>query len=781
MMETTQYYKPTLIQENPLPLEEKDIEYAKELLEMSDSNNGFIPVKLEQDVVVQRISHDLYAKPESGFRELYNNEVRACRTAQKIFGAAPKIVIFLDPGSRELEIRGIDSTGMSIDTFKNIYTVIGRSDNFSGEEIGQYGFGRISYPTLSDIMVLETKYRTLGGKTGEYAIMGKNGIGFNILPKPTLDAFGTVIKLVLKPEVNLQRLVEYIQEACVFSGIPTYLNLADDLLEPRVTWRREALYPRGSKKLNKTYEEKAEEAAKKSWYYSGERGGRVVKSFKINIDGAELYGEFRIGEREHYENFPNVLKIGKDTRLIGSPIEAKIDLPFSYFVLNIQNERKYQPTTDRERLREESTEALLAQLKPKISEAISSYLSLSSLEGFRDLDEATAAILLSEKGGRDEDPSSITQYLSEQTKRLRTLLLHEVKVYKEKETARRYKERNLASVVKDREPKEIFFTPFGSKFNYSQIDRILQEIPRAAFIQLVPSSRALQNVDLAEDLLREHGILATSEYVEQNKDKLASKPRRHDAPNSVNIFESIEGYYSWRRFSKATRHIESVEIIHPLPKNVIRVQKGSVRKYASFLSSVKTSYKLVQDCPQLQRGTKLEDFVNTLGMKELVTSKGRMRVKDLLRFPSTENKQAAKSIQLYLYSDPELARFFPDSIEVKIFANEDRTFELALFLTYNSMDFSLDTEMAELFDAEVKDHNSSLLRDISRRNFLRDYSWHKLGDSEILGSVIQVIKEVSDDSLKFLFAKAVEGSKDPSEVSLMRKTMLNKWKQVKSA
>jgi hypothetical protein len=775
------YYKPTLIHENPLALDEEDISYAKELLELSDNNNGFIPVKLEQDVVVQRISHDLYAKPESGFRELYLNEVRACMSAKKTFRADPSIVISLDPNSRELQIHGVNSIGISIDTFKNIYTFIGRSDNFSGEVTGQFGFGKISYSTLSDIMILETRYRTVDGKTGEYSIMGKNGVGYNILPKPTLDSFGTKVKLVLRPEINLQHLIEYIKEACVFSSIPTYLNLSEDLLDPGVTWRKEVLHRKGNQKLNKSYEERAEEAAKKSYYYSGESRASLVKSFLIQIDGAELYGEFRVRvkERRYYTEPQNVLHIGKDTRLIGAPIDAKVDFPFSYFILNVLNERKFAPTTDRERLREESVEALLALLKPKIAEAISSYLNISTFEQFRELDEGSAAILLSEKTGRggDDDPNSITHYLSEQTKILRIFLLQQVKVYKDKETSRRYKQRNLASIIKEREPKETFFTPFGSKFNSAQIDKILQEIPSAVFIQLALSSeRSLLNTDTVEDLLREYGILSTSEFIEENKERLASKPRHRAIQDSINIFESIEGYYSWHRFSKATRHVESIEADHHLPKNVIRVRKGSLKKYASFLSLIKTTYKLVQDRPELKGGIKLEDFLASLENKELVTSKGTKKFNDLLLSSNKSN------IQLYLYCDPALANFFfsqSEEGELKIFASEDTLFELALFLTYHLVDFSLDTEMGELFDSEIKkDQSYSPTLDISRRNLLRDYSWPKLGDSEILGSVIHVFKEVSDDDLRFLFAKAVEGSKEPSEVAMMRKAILARWRDL---
>ena len=776
-----EYYKPTLVEEKPLPLDEKDISYAKELLGLSDTSDGFIPLKLEQDVVVQRISRDLYAKPESGFRELYNNELRACKTSEKIFGAKPKIVIYLDPSTRELEIRGTDSTGISVDTFKNVYAVIGRSSNFSGEEIGQFGFGRISYRTMSDVMILETKYRTTEGGSGEYALMGKSGIGFNILPKPNLNSYGTVIKLVLKPDVNLHRLVDYIFEACAFSKIPTYLNLACDLKEPGTSWRNEETkHARGFVQLNKTFQEKAQEAASKSFYYHGKtKGGRLVKSFHVTLDGAELYAEFRVGEREYYDSTPHLLKIGKDERLIGSPIEIGIDLPFSYHIVNVLDERKFKPTADRERLREESANALAKQLASKVSQELASFLCLNSLKDYLSLDEGTTAVFLSEKSSRDDDPASITHFLSEKSRQLRSLLLHDVKVYKEKENSGRYNKRNFASILSGRNLDEIFFSPQGTNFNHAQIDRILQEVPGATFVQLVPSSRGqVQGVNEAEELLIEEGILSTGEYVRKNREKLSKRPKQ--VQSSVRLLESIESHYSWGRFAKPTMHIESIDCYQTLPKNVIRIPRGSLRKFAFLLSKVKTNYKLVQECGNLRGGERLQDFVARLSEKIIFTSKGNKKFKDILTHSEDRNAIAQRTIQLFLYSDQNLAKYFSNSNEIKIFSTEDDIFEISTFLTYHSTKFTLDTEMEELFDSEFE---QTRLKEgsFSRRDLLRDYSWKKLGDSEILGSVMHVFKEIKDESMEFLFARAVQGSKDPSEVTSMRKSLLARWESMKSS
>ena len=768
-MESSRYYKPTLFKENPLHLEEGEISYAKELLELSDKKkSGFIPLRLEEEVVVQRISHDLYAKPESGLRELYNNEARACRTAEKTFGAKPSIVISLDPSSRDLEVRGIDSTGISIETFKNVYTVLGRSSNFSGEEIGQFGFGRNAFCTLSDIMVMETKYRTPEGESGEYAVMAKNGVGFNVLPKPDVGAFGTVVKLVLKPGVNMRNLVEYIQEACIFSGIPTYLNLASDLSEDGTSWRNERV-PEGCTRLNKTYEQWAQEKASRSFYHGRESGGKLVKTFRISLEGAELYGEFRVGEREYYDSSPTLLRIGKETRLLGSPIEMDIDLPFSYYILNVLDERRFSPTADRERLREEACNALKSLVASTVSQEISSYLNLTTLEEYLALDQETAAIFLSEKSAREDDPSSLAHFLSLRARNLRSLLLRELIVRGDGRGYRKYNTRNLASVLRDKKPGEIFFSPFGSRFSKSCIERILEQLPQATFIQFVSKRMdALHEIIRAEETLREQGISSIAEYVRKNKENLKPKSQTR---SDVRIFESVEGNYSWRRFARATLHAESARASEPLPENVIRVAKGSVRKYTRLLSRVKTSYKVVQDGDALLGGVLLPDFIQTLRNQEYLTSSGKKKLEDLLFL--------GQKIELFLYSDPHLADHFRSQSEIKIFNTEDAIFEAALFLTHHSVEFSLDTQMDQLFDRELCEDGSlgrlAQKTNLSRRNLLRDHRWSKLGDSEILGSALHVFKAVRDEGLCLLFARAIEGSKQAREVSIMRKTLLARW------
>ena len=58
---TVEIYKPHVEEKKPLSLDKEKISYASKLFEASE--NGSIKVKLEEDAVVRRISHDLYSEP----------------------------------------------------------------------------------------------------------------------------------------------------------------------------------------------------------------------------------------------------------------------------------------------------------------------------------------------------------------------------------------------------------------------------------------------------------------------------------------------------------------------------------------------------------------------------------------------------------------------------------------------------------------------------------------------------------------------------------------------
>ena len=229
----------------------------------------------------------------------------------------------------------MDSLGISQDKFLQVYSVLGRSDNFSGEEIGLFGLGRNSYTTLSDTMVLETFSREDETK---YAVMGKNGIAYNLLPKPNLDSHGTRVTFVLDQKVPILDMLDYIVDCTAFSGVDTFLNLAEKIELPSY-WRSDfpsekGRYTLGPKRFDEHLEQKVRKANK--WH-------EVVKYLPIHIEDEdfELYAAFVV--RKDYNGLAATEESDeREVRLLGTPVEAtRIDLPFSAWVLNIKDERRY--------------------------------------------------------------------------------------------------------------------------------------------------------------------------------------------------------------------------------------------------------------------------------------------------------------------------------------------------------------------------------------------------------------------------------------------------------
>ena len=62
-------YKPELLTETSSKLPTEIKSYNQNLFNELKNGKGLIKVKLDKDVVIQRISHDLYANWKSGIRE----------------------------------------------------------------------------------------------------------------------------------------------------------------------------------------------------------------------------------------------------------------------------------------------------------------------------------------------------------------------------------------------------------------------------------------------------------------------------------------------------------------------------------------------------------------------------------------------------------------------------------------------------------------------------------------------------------------------------------------
>src|SRR6202521_1302982 len=114
-----EYSVPEIPQPAPISVAKDELDYDKQLLALT--KGGVMKVRVEEDVVVSRIAHDIYANPRSGYREMYANAVTACLVAKEEFGAKPAIKVTINPLQRTLEIEETDSIGISVETLSTIY------------------------------------------------------------------------------------------------------------------------------------------------------------------------------------------------------------------------------------------------------------------------------------------------------------------------------------------------------------------------------------------------------------------------------------------------------------------------------------------------------------------------------------------------------------------------------------------------------------------------------------------------------------------------------------
>jgi hypothetical protein len=380
-MSEEEYYKPTLIEPKDLDIEGTD--YNDDLNVIKEGNT--IKVTMDQDVMIQRVSHEIYSNAESGIRELINNEYRACRQARDKYNAKPRIEITIDARTRQLTIEGIDSLGISVRVFDKVLRRLGVSGNVDGgNEIGQFGMGFASYTTLSELITVETYSRE---DNQEFAFLGDRGIDFKILPKPERETFGTKILLTCKDSVDFKDIRNKVKECALFSTIPTNITILDDGKTDDDYDRDDDLqvgtevvptFSSGKEYCRSEYRDKVSQQY--TQYDSSTRAlcdnGYAVgyhKEIHIDNDDYEFYGILSVNKNGSIMSLESNRYGDQFTNhalLVNTPIQSSISPigKWTVWYLNVKNERKYVPTADRDRLKDESSKEINAVLNENIKE-----------------------------------------------------------------------------------------------------------------------------------------------------------------------------------------------------------------------------------------------------------------------------------------------------------------------------------------------------------------------------------------------------------------------------
>ena len=222
------YYIPDI--KKPKDISDDVDKYNGCLKEFIDSDDGSIKVKLEHDVIVERVATTIYTSWLSGIRELLTNELKACKLARDNFKANPYMVISINPIERTLIIQGFDSLGITAKRFGNIVAWLGRSHNKDRGSIGMFGMGIEAYTTLSSTLKIESNPR----ETPEnFTVLGRDGKTWLPLEETTNIPYGCRLTMVLNKDLGgttfFKHLVDRIKDVVALHGIPTTIYLEDEI------------------------------------------------------------------------------------------------------------------------------------------------------------------------------------------------------------------------------------------------------------------------------------------------------------------------------------------------------------------------------------------------------------------------------------------------------------------------------------------------------------------------------------------------------------------------
>ena len=317
-----------------------------------------------------RLSRDLYKDPNAGIREYINNEARPCRSARRQ-GFEASIHVTVNPKSRTITIEGRDSMGMTLQTFRDVYTVLGRSGNLDEYDSGQFGFGKASYLCLSDIIVFETYSRKTNRKFG---FIGKGGKVYEPIPEQNLSItqYGSKVTMTVRKSVKIYDVVSYIKNVSKFLEVPVFLELTSSVA---------SYYD----------EDTGEESGARHEKGIAKIGPIDEKQFLLEECECDRYDPFWVEIETDDYHLVGALTGSYDnckmnSYLVGIPIDMdKIPNPgFHAYVLNIKNERKYMPTVSRDNLSAESMEKLFETITADLCE----YFAKITLEKPHDYNES---------------------------------------------------------------------------------------------------------------------------------------------------------------------------------------------------------------------------------------------------------------------------------------------------------------------------------------------------------------------------------------------------------
>ncbi len=687
-----------------------------------EDSNGVIKARLEEDVVRQRLSRDIYSNVSSGFRELYVNEVRACKRALALRSdVQPRIMLTIDYSNRNLVIHGINSLGMPLKRFKDVLAVLGETDNESGDEIGQFGMGHLAFRALSDNILFESFSLESGEK---YSYLG-DGEKYERLPEPRgLASTGTRVTVTLKEDIDLRKLEEYARTVCAFSNLDTFFTVLNE----------DGNEIRESEQVN-IYKD---------------LGDAVPSSYgiPIEIDDDDFYLKGMLVPRSSDSRpAPTVL-------LLRVPIHAKnvassLDL-FHTCLVDIKNERKFKPAADRERLREDAQELLLQEINRKLKETLPRALDLKTLDDFRNspCHDFYYASGETELYTPTKETQEITNIVSFHVKRngdgkdsvkLGNLVLQSKHLFLSRSVVREYEH-----VLRKEYEDAIVFKAAYRHYYDSYSEKLFQKYGI--------------RTDAEEEFQRVKAKLGR-EWRAGLDSEVRTEP--DNAPYYITIHQSH--VISDERYGNTTHYLseraESEYRASWVDDKVIFIPSGQLSKYLEILKEVDSSYKLTKANPKrMPNAVTLDEFVRKVNTKEAETTDGRMTFSQIV--------DSKKRVEILVYDAPTISKTYKAAEKrrrIFLALDSEEAFELAVLCMYSGVSYDLRSVVAEdTFYSMTGKSRSGYFGKYRDCNGSSAESYEP-EEMCVANCAFHVASAVADKGLVEMYLCAMEGEKDASK------------------
>ena len=304
-------------------------------------------VDLNKDVIIWRIANEIYKDPMSGVRELMANGITA------IENAISSGLITREEGLLTVEVTddkkliiSDNGVGITMETFKDVLRIMGNSGNFDGKKAGKFGMGFYAFSTLSSSVIIDT----VAHDGTRFSAVCTDGRAFDVYPSTSRKERGTTITLSLydgeksetyfgtektNPRIRVPDVLDKAYMIALASKVPITIRTSHENGSPH--WMD------GSER---TFDHSG--IAKLAGATESQCAPEIITGEGLEV--AILYHRF--GLRSFY--------------LAGMPISAKTGLPKG-IIVNMLDEREFEPTPNREELTTESASRMEAAVRRLVS------------------------------------------------------------------------------------------------------------------------------------------------------------------------------------------------------------------------------------------------------------------------------------------------------------------------------------------------------------------------------------------------------------------------------